>query len=277
MDTNITIDELKEHAKQLRKNVISMIYEAKSGHPGGALSAADIITALYFKVMNIDPKKPKWEDRDRFVLSKGHGCPILYSALGRRGYFDEKHFHTLRKEGSILQGHPCMKMCPGIDISTGSLGQGLSAGVGMALAAKRDGRDYRVFVLIGDGETNEGQIWEAIMSAYALQLDNLVIILDNNGLQVEGECSGIIPLLDMNEKLKAFGYDTCQIDGHNIEEIVSAIDRLILLKNGKPKFINAHTVKGKGISYMENVLKWHALAPNPEEYERAISDLEGGF
>lgn len=271
---NVNVLELKKYANDLRKTALTMIYEAQSGHPGGSFSAADIIAALYFREMNIDPNNPNWEDRDRFVLSKGHVCPILYSALGILGYFEEYHLHTLRQESSILQGHPDMKKCPGIDISTGSLGQGVSCAVGMAIAGKRDNKDYRVFTMVGDGEINEGQIWEAIMTAYKYKLDNLVIILDNNGLQLDGTCDQVMPLLDTTKKLDAFGFETYEIDGHDMNQIVDVLDKIRLSKNGLPKFINAHTIKGKGVDFMENQLDWHGKAPNEEQYKDAMAQLE---
>lgn len=267
---------LNEKANEMRRVALSMIYEAQSGHPGGAFSAADIIAALYFDEMNISPQNPKWEDRDRFVLSKGHVCPILYAALGIKGYFPEEVLHTLRQEGSMLQGHPSMTKCPGIDISTGSLGQGASCAVGMALAAKMNHKDYRAFAMVGDGEMNEGQIWEAVMTAYKYKLDNFVLILDNNGLQLDGTCNEIMPGLDMNKKLQAFGYECYEIDGHNMGEIVDTFVKIKESKNGAPKFINAHTIKGKGVDYMENQLGWHGIAPNDEQYADAMKQLQGG-
>lgn len=273
----ISIRELKEQAKIMRKTALTMIYKAQSGHPGGSMSAADIVTALYFKEMNIDPKNPKWEDRDRFVLSKGHVCPILYSALGLKGYFDQSYFDTLRKKGSILQGHPDMKKCPGIDISTGSLGQGISCATGMALAGKRDGKSYRVFTLVGDGECDEGQVWEAAQAAVKYQLDNLVVFVDNNGLQNDGACKDIMPTQDLKAKFQAFGFESYRINGHSMEEIVATLDLIRGRKNGKPKAIVCDTVKGKGISFMENVVKWHGVAPNDEEYKQAMEELERGI
>jgi transketolase len=269
--------ELQERAKQLRKIALTMIYEAQSGHPGGAFSAADIVAALYFSEMRIDPKNPKWPDRDRFVLSKGHVCPIQYAALGTLGYFPEEALHTLRKEGSILQGHPDMKKCPGIDISTGSLGQGASAAVGMALAGKRDGRDYRVFVMVGDGEMDEGIVWEAMMTANKYKLDNYVMILDNNGLQLDGPCDKVMPGLDMSKKAADFGFETFDIDGHDMGDILDVFDAIRDRKNGKPKFINARTVKGKGVDFMENKAEWHGTAPNAEQYADAMAQLERGL
>lgn len=265
---------LKRRAAQLRKVALTMIYEAQSGHPGGSLSAADFVAALYFSEMRIDPKNPKWEDRDRFVLSKGHVCPIQYAALGVLGYFPEEQLHTLRKEGSILQGHPDMKKCPGIDISTGSLGQGFACGAGMALAAKRDGKDYRVFVVIGDGESQEGEIWEAAQVCNKYQLDNLVVFCDYNNLQLDGTCDEVMPVLDLAKKFEAFGFETYDINGNSMEEIVATLDAIRESKNGKPKFILGRTVKGKGVSYMENVCGWHGKAPNQAEYEQAMAELE---
>lgn len=270
------IKELESRAKELRKIALTMIYEAQSGHPGGSFSAADIVTALYFSEMKIDPKNPKWPDRDRFVLSKGHVCPIQYAALGTLGYFPESVLHTLRQEGSILQGHPDMKKCPGIDISTGSLGQGVSCAVGMAIAGKRDHKDYRVFTVVGDGEINEGIVWEAMMTANKYQLDNFIMILDNNGLQLDGTCDQIMPPLDLSAKAAAFGFDTYDIDGHNMGQILDTFDQIRQAKNGKPKFINAKTVKGKGVDFMENKLEWHGVAPNAEQYADAMAQLERG-
>ncbi len=268
---------LEKTAYELRKIALTMIYEAQSGHPGGAFSSAELVTALYFSELNIRPEDPKWEDRDRFVMSKGHVCPIQYAALGRLGYFAEEHLHTLRKEGSILQGHPDMKKCPGIDISTGSLGQGVSCAVGMALGAKLSNKDFRVFTIAGDGEMNEGIIWEAMMTAYKYQLDNFTLILDNNGLQLDGPCSSIMPPLDMSKKAAAFGFDTYDIDGHNMAEILETFEKIRNAKNGKPKFINAKTIKGKGVDFMENSLDWHGAAPNDEQYANAMAQLEGRF
>lgn len=268
---------LKERAKQLRKTAVTMIYEAQSGHPGGSLSAADMVAALYFSEIHIDPQNPNWADRDRFVLSKGHVCPILYSALGILGYFPESVLHTLRQEGSMLQGHPSMVKCPGIDISTGSLGQGAACAVGMALAGKRDGKDYRVFTMVGDGEINEGIVWEAMMCANKYKLDNYIMLFDNNGLQLDGTTDQIMPGLDMSKKAADFGFDVYEIDGHDMAQILDTFDKIRAAKNGKPKFINAHTVKGKGIDYMENSLDWHGKAPNKEQYESAMEQLERGI
>jgi len=268
--------ELKKQANELRKIAVTMIYEAQSGHPGGSLSVADFVAALYFSEMNINPKDPKWPDRDRFVLSKGHVCPIQYAALGVLGYFPEEVLHTLRKEGSILQGHPDMKKCPGIDISTGSLGQGFACGAGMALAAKRDGKDFRVFVVVGDGECQEGEIWEAAQFCNKYKLDNVIVFCDYNNLQVDGTCDEIMPVLDLAKKFEAFGFESYEIDGNSMEEIVATLDTIRERKNGKPKFILGRTIKGKGVSYMENVCSWHGTAPKKDEYEQAMAELDGG-
>lgn len=267
------VAKLKEQAKTVRLTLLDMIYKAQSGHPGGSLSATEFMTALYFNELNIDPKNPKWEDRDRFVLSKGHVCPVLYTCLALRGYFDTEILGTLRKEGSILQGHPDMKRCPGIDISTGSLGQGISVAVGMAIAGKRDAKDYRVFTLVGDGETNEGQVWEAAQTASKYQLDNLVVIVDNNNLQNDDTCDVVMPTLDLAKKFEAFGFETFAIDGHDMEAVVDALANA-KTKNGKPKCIVGKTVKGKGVSFMENVVMWHGMAPNDEQYAQAIKDVK---
>ncbi|WP_026560669.1 MULTISPECIES: transketolase [Bacillaceae] len=274
---NISIEELKDIAIEMRKTAVTMIHKAQSGHPGGSLSAADLMTALYFKEMNIDPSNPNWEDRDRFVLSKGHVCPILYSALALKGYVPYDTIYTLREYGSPFQGHPDMKKCPGIDISTGSLGQGLSCGVGMAIAGKRDKKDYRVFSLLGDGECQEGQIWEAAQTAVKYQLDNLVVFVDNNRLQIDGFTDEIMPLQDLEKKFEVFGFETKRIDGHSMEEIVETLDEIRAAKNGKPKCIVMDTVKGKGVSYMEDVAEWHGVAPNDEEYKQAIGEIAGGL
>lgn len=271
------VARLKETAKSVRKSIITMIYQAQSGHPGGSLSAADIMTALYFDELNLRPQEPKWEDRDRFVLSKGHTCPVLYTCLAMRGFFGMEVLGTLRKEGSILQGHPDMKRCPGVDISTGSLGQGISTAVGMALAGKRDHKSYRVFTLIGDGESDEGQVWEAVQTAAKYQLDNLVIILDRNRLQNDGACETVMPNGDLIRKFTSFGCKTWEIDGHDMAQIVEALDEIRRDQSGKPKCIVAHTVKGKGVSFMENVAAWHGMAPNSEQYAQAIKDIEEGF
>lgn len=271
------IKYLKEKAKELRKAALTMIYTAQSGHPGGSMSAADIVAALYFSELNIDPQNPKWSERDRFVLSKGHVCPIQYAALIQRGFMDESALYTLRKKGSVLQGHPDMKRTPGIDISTGSLGQGVSCAVGMAIGLKRDHKAARVFSVVGDGECDEGQVWEAMMTASKYELDNLVLFVDNNALQNDGPCSEVMPTRDLAEKFAAFGCEVHKINGHSMEQIVSVLDEIRDTHNGKPIAIVAKTVKGKGISFMENVVKWHGVAPNAEEYALAMAELEGGL
>ncbi len=276
MADKILVSKLEEKAKEVRLTLLDMIHTAQSGHPGGSLSATDFMTALYFNELNLQPENPKWEDRDRFVLSKGHVCPVLYTCLAMRGYFDMSVLKTLRKEGSILQGHPDMKRCPGIDISTGSLGQGISVAVGMAIAGKRDSKDYRVFTLVGDGESNEGQVWEAAECANKYQLDNLVVIIDNNNLQNDNTCDVVMPNLDLAKKFEAFGFETLTIDGHNMSNILDALET-VKNNNGKPKCIVGKTVKGKGVSYMENVVMWHGLAPNDEEFELALKDVKEGF
>ena len=267
------IKQLQVLANKARMGAILGTYHAKSGHPGGSLSAADIFTYLYFKEMNVDPQNPQWEDRDRFVLSKGHCCPSLYAVLALKGYFDWEELTSLRHVGAMLQGHPDMKGTPGIDMSTGSLGQGVSAACGMALAGKLDKKDYRVYTVLGDGEVEEGQVWEAAMFASHHKLDNLVVIVDQNGLQIDGpvaEVGGIEPL---DKKFEAFGFEVIKIDGHDFEQIKDALDRAKTVK-GKPTAILAKTVKGKGVSFMENQVGWHGVAPNKEQYEAATAELQ---
>ena len=267
------LEFLKEKAAELRKDVITMIYEAQSGHPGGSLSAADFVAALYFSEMKVDPKNPKWPDRDRFVLSKGHACPIQYAALAELGFFDKSVLSTLRKEGSILQGHPDMKKCPGIDISTGSLGQGFACGAGMALAAKLDGKDYRVFVVIGDGESQEGEIWEAAQVCNKYKLDNIVVFCDYNNLQIDGTVEDVCSPYPIDKKFEAFNFHVINIDGNDFDQIDAAFKEAKATK-GMPTAIIAHTVKGKGVSFMENNVGWHGKAPNDEEYAIAMEELE---
>lgn len=271
------IARLEAVAKIVREQIVTMIYQAQSGHPGGSLSAADIMTALYFDELNLRPEEPGWPDRDRFVLSKGHTCPVLYTCLAMRGFFGMEVLSTLRREGSILQGHPDMKRCPGVDISTGSLGQGISTAVGMALAGRRDHKAYRVFTLVGDGESNEGQVWEAVQTAAKYSLDNLVIILDRNRLQNDGACADVMPNGDICGKFTAFGCKVWEIDGHDMSQIVGALDEIRADGSGRPKCIVAYTVKGKGVSFMENVPVWHGMAPNAEQYGQAMKDLEEGI
>ena len=260
-------------ACKVRMGVIEGTYHAKSGHPGGSLSFADIFTYLYFKEMNIDPKDPKNPDRDRFVLSKGHTAPGLYAALANRGYFPVEDLKTLRHIGSYLQGHPNMNTTPGVDMSTGSLGQGVSVAAGMALGAKYENKNLRVYTATGDGEIQEGQIWEALMFAAHYKLDNLCVIVDNNNLQIDGEVSKVMSPYPIDEKLKAFGFEVICIDGHSFDEIEAAFEKAKTVK-GRPTAIIAKTVKGKGVSFMENVCDWHGKAPNDEQYEVAMADLE---
>lgn len=264
--------ELQKKANEVRKGIITAVHSAKAGHPGGSLSAADIFTYLYFEEMNIDPEDPKKADRDRFVLSKGHTAPGLYSALANRGYFPVEDLKTLRHLGSYLQGHPCMQETPGVDMSSGSLGQGISAAVGMALAAKMDGKDFRVYTLLGDGEIQEGQVWEASMFAGHRKLDNLVVIVDNNGLQIDGKVEDVCSPYPIDKKFEAFNFHVINIDGNDFDQIDNAFKEARNTK-GMPTAIICKTVKGKGVSYMENNAGWHGKAPNDEEYNTAMSDL----
>ena len=263
---------LQKMAVEVRKGIVSSVHSAKAGHPGGSLSAADIFTYLYFEEMNIDPKDPKKEDRDRFVLSKGHTAPGLYSALANRGYFPVEDLLTLRHTGSYLQGHPDMKHIPGVDMSSGSLGQGLSAACGMALAGKMKQQDYRVYALCGDGEIEEGQIWEAAMFGGFRKLDNLCVIVDNNNLQIDGPIDEVCSPYPIDKKFESFNFHVINIDGNDFDEIKRAFDEARATK-GMPTAIIAHTVKGKGVSYMENSVGWHGKAPNDEEYAVAMEDL----
>lgn len=269
----MTESELKKTANEVRKNIMTAVYHAHSGHPGGSLSAADILTYLYFEEMNIDPKNPKKVDRDRFVLSKGHAAPGLYSTLAERGYFDKEELKGLRHVGCFLQGHPDMKHTPGVDMSSGSLGQGISAAVGMALAGKMDNADYRVYALLGDGEIQEGQVWEASMLAANHKLDNLVVIVDNNNLQIDGTVEDVNSPYPIDEKFKAFKFHVININGNDFGEIAAAFKEAREHK-GQPTAIIAKTVKGKGVAFMENQVGWHGKAPNKEEYETAMKDLE---
>ena len=266
--------ELAVMANQIRKGIITALHGAKAGHPGGSLSAADIFTYLYFEEMNIDPKNPKKEDRDRFVLSKGHTAPGLYSTLANRGYFPVEDLPTLRHLGSYLQGHPCLQHVPGVDMSSGSLGQGISAAVGMALGAKVRNKDFRVYTLLGDGEIEEGQVWEAAMFAGHRKLDNLVVIVDNNGLQIDGPVSEVCSPYPIDKKFEAFNFHVINLeDGNDMEQIRAAFTKARNTK-GKPTAIIAHTLKGKGVSFMEGSVDWHGKAPNDAEYEMAMKDLE---
>lgn len=267
------LTELAGRAKSIRGNIVRMVTEAKSGHPGGSLSAADILSVLYFAEMKVDPANPKDADRDRFVLSKGHAAPVLYATLAEKGYFPKEELLTLRKINSRLQGHPEMKYVPGVDMSTGSLGQGLSAANGMAMAAKLDARDYRVYALLGDGELEEGQVWEAAMFAPHYKLDNLTAFVDFNGLQIDGPISEVMSPLPIPEKWQAFGWNVIVIDGHDYNAIYDAIQTAKTVKD-KPTMIVAKTIKGKGISQMENIADWHGKAPSREECETFLASLE---
>ena len=265
--------ELEKMANEIRKDIVTAVHSAKSGHPGGSLSSADIFTYLYFEEMNVDPANPKWEDRDRFVLSKGHVAPGLYSTLAEKGYFPKEDLKTLRHTGSYLQGHPDMKHIPGIDMSSGSLGQDVSVAVGMAAAGKYDKKDYRVYTLTGDGEIQEGQIWEAAMWAGHRKLDNLVVIVDNNNLQIDGSIEDVCSPYPIDKKFEAFNFHVINIDGNDFDQIRAAFKEARETK-GMPTAIIAKTVKGKGVSFMENAAGWHGKAPNDEEYEIAMADLE---
>ena len=265
--------ELQKVANEVRKGIITSVHAAKAGHPGGSLSAADIFTYLYFEEMNVDPKDPKKADRDRFVLSKGHTAPGLYSALAQKGYFPVEDLETLRHLGSYLQGHPDMKHIPGVDMSSGSLGQGISAAVGMAIAGKMDNADYRVYTLLGDGEIQDGQVWEASMMAGFRKLDNLVVIVDNNNLQIDGAIDEVCSPYPIDKKFEAFNFHVINIDGNDFDQIDAAFKEAKATK-GMPTAIIAHTVKGKGVSFMENQVGWHGTAPNDEQYAVAMEELE---
>ena len=265
--------ELQKAANEVRKGIVTAVHGAKAGHPGGSLSAADIFTYLYFEEMNIDPKDPKKEGRDRFVLSKGHTAPGLYSTLANRGYFPVEDLPTLRHLGSYLQGHPCMQETPGVDMSSGSLGQGISAAVGMALAGKMDNKSYRVYTLLGDGELEEGQVWEASMFAGHRKLDNLVVIVDNNGLQIDGKIDDVCSPYPIDKKFEAFNFHVINIDGNDFDQIDAAFKEAKATK-GMPTAIICKTLKGKGVSFMEGNVGWHGKAPNDEEYAIAMADLE---
>ncbi len=272
--TQLSIPELEAKARILRRHVVQMIGEAKSGHPGGSLSAADIVTALFFRVMRHDPSNPRWPDRDRFVLSKGHAVPILYAALAEAGYIPLDWLHTLRKINSPLQGHPSVKDLPYVEASTGSLGQGLSIGLGMALAGRLDGRHYHVFVMIGDGEAEEGQIWEAAMAAHHYKVSNLIGILDYNKYQLDDALEKVMNPAPFADKWRAFGWLVREIDGHNMAEIVEALEWAKAQQDQElPVMIIAHTIKGKGVSFMENNNEFHGRAPTPEELEQALTEL----
>lgn len=268
----MSVLDLKRKANQIRQDIITMLVSAKSGHPGGSLSATDIVAALYFHEMKVKAEDPQWADRDRFVLSKGHAAPVLYAALAEKGFFPKEELLGLRHTGRMLQGHPDMKRIPGVDMSTGSLGQGLSAANGMALAGKLNKKDYRVYVLMGDGEMGEGQIWEAAMAAAHYKLDNVTAILDNNGLQIDGPTEQVMSTSPLLDKWKAFGWHVIEVDGHDIESLLAAFEEAKATK-GKPTLLLAKTIKGKGVSFMENQVGWHGNAPSAEQGEQALSEL----
>lgn len=268
----MNIEDLKMKAKEIRKDIIEEVYNAKSGHPGGSLSIADIMAVLYFNELRIDEKNPRWEERDRLVLSKGHCSPALYAALAERGFFSKETLKSFRKIKSNLQGHPDLNKVPGVDMTSGSLGQGLSIANGMAIAGKMDNKNYRVYTILGDGEIEEGQIWEAAMTANKYKLDNLCVIVDNNNLQIDGTIEEVMSSYPIDEKFKSFGFNVLTIDGNNIEEILNGFEIAKQTKN-KPTCIIAKTIKGKGVSFMENKTEWHGKAPSEEEYIQAMKDL----
>lgn len=272
MEKMIDQQKLEETAKQIRRDIIAMLTEAGSGHPGGSLSATEIVTYLYFAEMQVDPQNPSWSDRDRFVLSKGHAAPVLYAALAGRGFFPREELLTIRKINRPLQGHPDMKKVPGVDMSTGSLGQGISAAVGMGLAGKLDKKAYCVFALLGDGEIEEGQVWEAAMAAAHYKLDNLIAFLDHNGLQIDGPVTEVMSPEPIEDKFRAFGWQVERVNGHSFTEIAEAVEAAKRVQD-KPALIIADTVKGKGVSFMENQLGWHGNAPSKEQAEKALAEL----
>lgn len=269
-----SIKQLEETSKVIRRDIVTMIHASGSGHPGGSLSSADILATLYFNVMNIDPENPKMEGRDKFVLSKGHAAPVLYSALARRGYFKVEELINLRKTGAMLQGHPDMKNIPGVEMSTGSLGQGFSTSIGMALAGKLDKSDARIFVLLGDGELDEGIVWEAAMSASHYKLNNITAILDYNGLQIDGKNEDVMNISPVDTKFESFGWNVIAVDGHDVEAIMLALEEAKKVTD-KPSILIAKTVKGKGVSFMEDQAGWHGKAPNDEELSIALAELGG--
>ena len=273
--TEKDVERLEEQAVQLRRDIVEMIHAAKAGHPGGSLSAVDMITALYFHVMRIDPQNPRWEDRDRFVLSKGHACPALYAALARRGFFDPKHLTTLRQYHSILQGHPDMNKTPGIDISSGSLGNGLAIGVGMAMSGRLHHQDYMTYVMLGDGEVQEGMVWEAAMAAHHHDLGNLVAIVDCNGVQINGWVNEIMTVEPLADKWRAFGWNFVEVNGNNMKDLLTVLHTAKTMRH--PTVILMRTVKGRGVSFMEDDCKWHGNSPSDEELVQAILEIgEGG-
>lgn len=269
-----SLDELKRLCNRMRKDIVKMIGAAGSGHPGGSLSEVELLAALYFRVMRHDPARPKWEDRDRFILSKGHGCPALYSVMAEAGYIDHALLPTLRKLNSPLQGHPDRRMLPILEASTGSLGQGISIAVGVALAARLDKRDYHTFCMVGDGEIQEGQNWEAMMFAGFHKLANLTVIVDYNHQQLDGFTKDILDIAPLADKCRAFNFHTIEIDGHDLPQVISALEEARSGRHGKPTAIVANTVKGKGVSFMENNVEWHGVAPKPEQVAAALKELE---
>ncbi len=271
---NLSVPQLQRKAYQLRKDIIVMLAKAGSGHPGGSLSAIDIITALYYRIMNHDPSNPQWPERDRFLLSKGHACPALYAVLADTGYFPREWLWKLRKIDGHLEGHPSRVDTPGIEMSAGPLGQGLAVGNGMALAGRLDGLNYRVFVMLGDGECDEGEVWEAAMAAAHYRLDRVVGILDYNRLQIDGPNDKVMSLGDIAAKWRAFGWEVTEIDGHDMQQVVDTLSTAGLDDDGKPTMVIAHTIKGKGVSYMENAVDWHGKAPDEELMEKALRELE---
>ena len=270
------VDRLKKLANAMRINVVDMVYTAQSGHIGGSLSAADFVTALYFDLMALDPANPKWDDRDRFVLSKGHVCPIWYSALAMRGYFPVEELKTLRKNDSRLQGHPIATYLPGLDASSGSLGLGYAQAVGIAMEGKLlKKKDYKVYTVLGDGELNEGVVWESSLAAAKYKLDNLVAIVDVNNLQLDGTLDEVLPIEPIDAKFRAFGFDVLTMNGHDMADVLTTLTKAKHARNGKPTVVLAYTVKGKGVSFMENQLDWHGKAPNDAQYQQAIAELQG--
>lgn len=269
----MSLEDMKAKAKQLRRHIIEMTAEAGSGHPGGSLSSADIVTALYFRVLRHDPKNPHWPDRDRFILSKGHAAPLLYAALAESGYFPADELLTLRKLGSRMQGHTDRGVTPGVEMSSGALGQGLSFSIGVALAARLDGQGHRIYVLLGDGECDEGQVWEAAMAAAHYKLDNITAIVDRNGLQIDGWCCDVMNTEPLPDKWRAFGWHTIEVDGHDLEQLIDAFEQAKTIK-GKPTMIIARTIKGKGVSFMENKAEFHGKAPTAEQAKRALKELK---
>ena len=272
--TEKDVERLEKQAVQLRQDIVSMIHAAKAGHPGGSLSAVEMVTALYFHVMNLDPQNPKWENRDRFILSKGHSCPVMYAALARRGYFDPAILNTLRQYHSILQGHPDMNKVPGVDMSAGSLGNGLSVGVGMALSGRLRHQDYMTYVMLGDGEIQEGMVWEAAMAASHHDLKNLVAIVDCNGVQINGWTNEIMTVEPIADKWRSFGWKVVEVNGHNMTDVLTALHTAKTMRH--PTAILMRTVKGKGVSFMEDESKWHGAAPSDEELVKAISEIQEG-